>query len=83
MRAVGAVAARQPLDEHGSIERYHRIPGEELLHARSWTSEAQRAEAITVWNVHYNYHRAPHRRRQPAPASRRHTSVTNVQRQDN
>ena len=34
------------LDEHRSIERYQRILTEELLYARPFTSEAQRAQAI-------------------------------------
>ncbi len=43
---------------NGKVERYQRILAEELLYARTWTSEAERAEAIAVWNIHYNYHRA-------------------------
>jgi transposase InsO family protein len=39
---------------NGKVERYQRILAEELLYARQWTSEEERARAITVWNVHYN-----------------------------
>jgi hypothetical protein len=41
---------------NGKVERYQRILAEELLYARQWTSEAERARAITVWNVPYKYH---------------------------
>jgi hypothetical protein len=44
---------------NGKVERYNRIVAEELLYARIWTSEAQRAEAIKIWNIHDNCHR-PH-----------------------
>ena len=44
---------------NGKVERYQRILTEEVLYARPFTSEAQRAQAIQMWNVHYNYHR-PH-----------------------
>jgi transposase InsO family protein len=49
-----------------------------VLHARVWTSEADRAAAITVWNVHYNYHRAHTAVGNRPPASRLHAGVTNV-----
>lgn len=44
---------------NGKVERYNRIIAEEFLYARTWTSEAQRTEAVETWNLHYNYHR-PH-----------------------
>ncbi len=34
---------------NGKIERYNRILTEELLYARPYQSETQRAQAITVW----------------------------------
>jgi len=37
------------------VHQAHRILAEELLYSRIWTSEAQRAAAIKIWNVHYNY----------------------------
>lgn len=40
---------------NGKVERYQRILAEELLYARPWTSEAERARAIAVWNVRYNH----------------------------
>jgi transposase InsO family protein len=40
-------------------ERYQRILAEELLYASQWSPEAERARAVGVWNVRYNYHR-PH-----------------------
>jgi len=64
-RTVTAVASRhQRIRPHtprhnGKVERYNRILAEELLYARIWTSEAERAAAIKIWNIHYNYHR-PH-----------------------
>ncbi|MFF1360257.1 IS481 family transposase [Streptomyces sp. NPDC058297] len=63
---------------NGKVERYNRILSEEFLYARVWTSEAQRAEALSVWNIHYNYHR-PHTAvgNQP-PVARACSSVTNV-----
>lgn len=44
---------------NGKVERYNRILAEEFLYARTWHSEQERAEAIALWNLHYNYHR-PH-----------------------
>ena len=37
---------------NGKVERYQRILAEELLYAHAWNSEAERAAAITVWNIH-------------------------------
>lgn len=67
---------------NGKVERYNRILAEELLYARVWTSEDQRAEAIKVWNVHYNYHRAHTAVGDQPPASQLRTGVTNVQSQN-
>jgi transposase InsO family protein len=82
-RTVSAVARHQRIRPHtprhnGKVERYNRTLAEELLYARAWTSEAERAAAIDIWNIHYNYHR-PHTAvgNQP-PASRLKTGVTNV-----
>jgi transposase InsO family protein len=44
---------------NGKVERYQRILAEEFIYARTWTSEAERANALQIWNLHYNYHR-PH-----------------------
>lgn len=68
---------------NGKIERYNRILTEDWLYARTWTSEAQRAESIATWNIHYNYHR-PHTAcgNQP-PASRLPTTVTNLMASNN
>ncbi|MGY6760547.1 integrase core domain-containing protein, partial [Klenkia terrae] len=63
---------------NGKVERYQRILAEELLYARTWTSEAQRARAIAVWTVHYNYHRPHTAAGNRPPASRLHAGVTNV-----
>ncbi|MEV5137152.1 IS481 family transposase [Streptomyces syringium] len=63
---------------NGKVERYQRILAEELLYARQWTSEEERARAITVWNVHYNYHRPHTTAGNRPPASRLHANVTNV-----
>ena len=67
---------------NGKVERYNRILAEELLYARVWTSEAERAAAIKVWNVHYNYHRCHTAAGDQPPASRLHASVTNVMNQN-
>jgi transposase InsO family protein len=83
-RTVLAVASRhQRIRPHtprhnGKVERYNRILAEELLYARVWTSEAERAAAITIWNVHYNYHRPHTAAGDRPPASRLHAGVTNV-----
>ncbi|WP_192753398.1 IS481 family transposase [Actinopolymorpha pittospori] len=63
---------------NGKVERYQRILAEELLYARVWTSEAQRADAIQVWNIHYNYHRAHTTAGDKPPATRLRNTVTNV-----
>lgn len=63
---------------NGKVERYQRILAEELLYARPFTSEDQRADAIAVWNVHYNYHRPHSAAGGQPPASRLPTGVTNV-----
>ncbi|GAA5034898.1 IS481 family transposase [Actinopolymorpha pittospori] len=63
---------------NGKVERYQRILAEELLYARTWTSEAQRADAIQVWNIHYNYHRAHTAAGDKPPATRLRRTVTNV-----
>jgi transposase InsO family protein len=63
---------------NGKVERYQRILAEELLYARTWTSETQRAEAIRTWAVHYNYHRPHTAAGNRPPASRLHAGVTNV-----
>lgn len=63
---------------NGKVERYNRILSEELLYSHEWTSEGERAAALGVWNIHYNYHRphgAPGGR---PPASRLPVGVTNV-----
>ena len=63
---------------NGKVERYNRILAEEFLYAREWTSEQQRAHALHVWNVHYNYHRPHTAVGHRPPASRLHAGVTNV-----
>ena len=63
---------------NGKVERYNRILAEEFLYARTWTSEGQRAEALKVWNIHFNYHRPHSAAAGQPPASRLATGVTNV-----
>lgn len=82
---VHAVASRHqrtrpytPRD-NGKVERYNRILAEELLYARTWTSEAERTDAIAVWNIHYNYHRGHTTATGQPPAKQLHHAVTNVQ----
>ena len=67
---------------NGKVERYNRILAEELLYARDWTNESERTAAITIWNLHYNYHRAHTALGDQPPASRLRTGVTNVQSQN-
>ncbi|GLY64745.1 hypothetical protein Atai01_13640 [Amycolatopsis taiwanensis] len=64
---------------NGKVERYNRILAEEFLYARTWTSEHQRADALNVWNIHYNYHRPHTAAGNQPPATRLHPSVTNIQ----
>jgi transposase InsO family protein len=63
---------------NGKVERYHRILAEEFLYARTWISETQRAEALKVWNIHFNYHRPHSAAAGQPPASRLPAGVTNV-----
>lgn len=63
---------------NGKVERYQRILAEELLYARTWTSETDRTAAIAVWNLHYNYHRPHTTAGNKPPASRLHHHVINV-----
>ena len=63
---------------NGKVERYNRILAEEFLYARTWHSEAERADALKIWNQHYNYHR-PHTAHQgQPPASATPSRVNNV-----
>ncbi|SIR23881.1 Integrase core domain-containing protein [Micromonospora avicenniae] len=64
---------------NGKVERYNRIISEELLYARTWTSEDQRREALGVWNIHYNYHQPHGAAGGRPPAARLRDGVTNVQ----
>ncbi|MEU6204760.1 IS481 family transposase [Micromonospora musae] len=63
---------------NGKVERYNRILAEEFLYARTWTSEAQRADTTAVWNVHYNYHRPHNAAGGQPPAAVLNQRVTNV-----
>jgi len=87
-RTVTAVASRHQRTRpytprhNGKVERYNRILAEEFLSARTWTSEAQRADALAVWNIHYNYHRNHTATGNQPPASRLRTGVTNLTSRD-
>jgi transposase InsO family protein len=63
---------------NGKVERYNRILAEEFLYSRTWTSEHHRAEALEVWNIHYNYHRPHSAAGGQPPASQFALGVTNV-----
>ena len=63
---------------NGKVERYQRILAEEVLYATEFGSEAERTQAIEVWNIHYNYHRPHSAAGGRPPASRLKTGVTNV-----
>jgi transposase InsO family protein len=71
------IKPRRP-QHNGKVERYQRTLAEELLYAREWTSEDERARAISIWNIHYNYHRPHTAIGDQPPASRLKTGVTNV-----
>jgi transposase InsO family protein len=87
-RATGHAGRHQLIkpftpQHNGKVERYQRILAEELLYARPFTSEAERAEAIGIWNVHYNYHRPHTAAGDQPPALRLAPGVTNVLRSYN
>jgi transposase InsO family protein len=63
---------------NGKIERYNRILAEEFLYARTWHSEAERADALERWNRHYNYHRPHGAHHGQPPASVTPLRVNNV-----
>ena len=63
---------------NGKVERYNRILAEEFLYARTWTSEEQRAQALRIWNRHYNYHRPHGAHDGQPPASATPARVNNV-----
>lgn len=67
---------------NGKVERYNRTLSEELLYAREWISAEQRAEAIAIWNIHFNYHRAHTAIGNQPPASKLPASVTNLMTQN-
>lgn len=67
---------------NGKVERYNRTLAAEVLYARVWTSEDQRAAAIQRWNIHYNYHRNHTAIGDQPPASRLRTGVTNLMSQN-
>jgi transposase InsO family protein len=82
-RATGHASRHQLIKPYtpkhnGKVERYNRILAEELLYARPFTSEAQRAAAVEVWNIHYNYHRPHTAAGNQPPAQRLGLGVTNV-----
>ncbi|WP_409181661.1 IS481 family transposase [Amycolatopsis sp. VS8301801F10] len=63
---------------NGKVERYNRILAEEFLYAHVWLSEEHRTAALTVWNIHYHYHRPHTAAGNQPPVTRLHTGVTNV-----
>ncbi|GAA2578880.1 IS481 family transposase [Streptomyces roseoviolaceus] len=63
---------------NGKVERYQRIMAEEILYAREFTSEEDRAAALSNWNIHYNYHRPHSGTGGLPPAARLKNGVTNV-----
>jgi transposase InsO family protein len=82
-RIIGAQTRHQKTKpftprHNGKAERYQRIVAEELLYAREFTGEDDRSAAISVWNIHYNYHRPHSAAGGQPPASRLHTGVTNL-----
>ena len=88
-RSIAATASRHQYirpytpRHNGKVERYNRIIANELLYARIWLSEADRAAAVERWNIHYNYHRDHTAIGDRPPASRLKARVTNVMSQNN
>jgi len=65
---------------HSAIDGFSRLAlAEEVLYAREFASEHHRFAAISVWNIHYNYHRPHSGAAGLPPASRLQVGVTNVQ----
>lgn len=87
-RVIAATASRHQFirpytpRHNGKVERYNRTLAAELLYARIWLSEADRAKAIERWNIHYNYHRDHTAIGDRPPASRLKARVTNVMSQN-
>jgi len=87
-RSIQATAAKHQRirpytpKHNGKVERYNRTLAEEIRYAREWTSEAQRAAAMTVRNIHYNHRRAHTAAGDQPPASRLRASVTIVMTQN-
>jgi transposase InsO family protein len=84
-RATGHASRHQLIKpftpkHNGKVERYQRILAEEVLYAQPFASEADRARAIQVWNVHYNYHRPHTAAGNQPPAQSDSPRVTNVMR---
>ena len=67
---------------NGTAERYARTLAAELLCTRIWLSEADRANAIEGWNIHYSYHRDHTAIGDRPPASRLKARVTNLMSQN-
>ncbi|MGW7492881.1 integrase core domain-containing protein [Streptomyces luteogriseus] len=63
---------------NGKVGRYQRIMAEEILYSREFTSEEDRAAALGIWNIHYNYHRPHSGTGGLPPAARLKNGVTNV-----
>ena len=63
---------------NGEVERYNRTLGAEFAYARPWTSEAQRADYLARWLIHYKYHRTYTATGNQPPATLAPTTVTNV-----
>ena len=83
-RIVGATTRHQRTKPYtprhnGKAERYQRIMAEEVLYAREYCCEDERSAAISVWNIHYNYHRPHSTAGDRPPASRLKAGVANLQ----
>lgn len=87
-RTVAAVAARhRRIRPHtprhnDKVEGYDRILADELLYARIWTGEDERAAAITMWSIRADCHRPHTAAGDQHPASRLHAGVTNLMSQN-
>ena len=70
--------SRHKLCRSGKVECYQRNLAEELLYACLFTSEAERARAIGIWNIHYNYYRPHTAAGNQPPALKLGPGVTNA-----
>ena len=78
-RPIAHVAAEMGISRATAskwVGRYRRYGA--LGRARAWNSEQERADALTIWNRHYNYHGPQGAHDSQPPASQARARVNNV-----